>query len=55
MAAEDVAPVGGLGLADAIAALRDELLQARGGRGFGHSVAGGLYDGRADGQCDQVG
>lgn len=29
MAGEDAAPVGGLGLADAIAVLRDELLQAR--------------------------
>ena len=55
MTERDIGPVAGLGLADAIGLLRDELLEgSRGGRRFGDSVAGGVDDGGADGHCHEV-
>ena len=48
------APERGIGLADAIGLLRDELLKARAAWGA-DPVAGGVDDGGAEGYGDQVG
>jgi hypothetical protein len=49
VAMRDPGPVDGLGLAEAIESLRDDLLKARAaGATSGYPAAGRIHDGRAD-------